>query len=252
MNEARYGTPSHLFGAKFHAIGMQDTVHWIDTRISARRFTQHVVINVAKLVSMQKNAALAESVNGCDIVNVDGMGVVWGARWLGKSVPERVAGVDLFEELIALAASRGYPVYLLGGVEGVADAVAVRLRGQHPTLQIAGIHHGYFWEDEAAMVDTIRQSGARMLFVAITSPRKEVFIQRWRTGLGVDFVMGVGGTFDVVAGRIKRAPRWMQRTGLEWLFRLAQEPRRMWRRYLGTNAVFAWMLLKAKTRRTRS
>ena len=115
-------------------------------------------------------------------------------------------------------------------------------------LQLAGFHHGYFWEDENAVVTRIRESGARLLFVAITSPKKENFINRWRDRLGVDFVMGVGGTFDVVAGKVKRAPVWMQKSGLEWFYRVIQEPGRMWRRYLTTNLAFMLMVLKAKYR----
>ena len=111
---------------------------------------------------------------------------------------------------------------------------------------LVGYHNGYFWDDEQAMVDRIRESKAQLLFVGITSPRKENFINRWRDQLGVTFVMGVGGTFDVAAGKVQRAPLWMQRWGMEWFYRVLQEPRRMWKRYLVTNVMFAWMVLKAK------
>ena len=120
------------------------------------------------------------------------------------------------------------------------------LKRLYSGVTISGYHHGYFWEDEEAIVDDIRNSGARLLFIAITSPKKENFINKWKDRLGVSFVMGVGGTFDVVAGVVKRAPKWMQNLGLEWMYRLLQEPRRMWRRYLVTNSKFLWWLLKAK------
>ena len=116
----------------------------------------------------------------------------------------------------------------------------------HPELKIAGVHHGYFWQNEQEVVELIKQSGARLLFVAITSPKKENFINKWRDQLGVDFVMGVGGTFDVVAGKVNRAPVWMQNAGLEWFYRVLQEPGRMWKRYLLTNSTFAWLLFKEK------
>ncbi|APR39507.1 WecB/TagA/CpsF family glycosyltransferase [Paraburkholderia sp. SOS3] len=234
-----------LFGCPMDAATMDEAVEWIGQRIAARQFTQHVVVNVAKLVHMQNDARLAESVRACDIVNIDGMGVVWGARLLGHDVPERVAGVDLFDRLLAHAATRGYPVFLLGGTGSVVERAAQACIGRHARLDIAGHHHGYFWDDEEAVVQAIRASRARLLFVAITSPKKENFINRWKNELGVDFVMGVGGTFDVIAGKVRRAPRWMQRCGLEWLFRVMQEPRRMWRRYLGTNSRFALMLGRA-------
>jgi N-acetylglucosaminyldiphosphoundecaprenol N-acetyl-beta-D-mannosaminyltransferase len=230
------------------SLTMQKTVEWIQHRIQSRQFTQHVVVNVAKLVHMQTDAALAESVTSCDIVNIDGMGVVWGARFCGHQVPERVAGVDLFHQLLGMSARNGYPVFLLGATAEIVEKTAQIAKAQNPGLVVAGSHHGYFWDDEAAVVELIKNSGARLLFVAITSPKKENFINKWRDKLGVDFVMGVGGTFDVVAGKVKRAPVWMQKAGLEWLYRIIQEPGRMWKRYLSTNSRFAWLLLKEKFR----
>lgn len=235
-----------FLNTNMHTGTMQQTLAWIDERIAAKQFTQHVVVNVAKLVHMQTDAALADSVTGCDIVNIDGMGVVWGARFCGHPVEERVAGVDLFVQLIALSEAKGYPVFLLGATDEVVRQTVAVLSTQHPHLQIAGFHHGYFWDDEESVVKAIRQSQARLLFVAITSPKKENFIHQWREQLGVDFVMGVGGTFDVVAGKVKRAPRWMQQAGLEWFYRIVQEPGRMWKRYLTTNSKFAWLLLKER------
>jgi len=225
---------------------MQETVNIIGDRIEARQFTQHVVVNVAKLVNMQTDSVLHSSIRACDIVNIDGMGVVWGARLLGHAVPERVAGVDLFDRLLQMAAARELPVFLLGATDEVVARTAAVVTLRYPELRIAGHHHGYFWDDEGGMVETIRKSGAKLLFVAITSPKKESFINRWQDRLGVDFVMGVGGTFDVVAGKVRRAPQWMQRHGLEWAYRVIQEPRRMWKRYFVTNNRFAVMLLRAR------
>ncbi|WP_181309232.1 WecB/TagA/CpsF family glycosyltransferase [Paraburkholderia sp. BL18I3N2] len=234
-----------VFGCPMDAATMDETVAEISTRIAARKFTQHVAVNVAKLVHMQTDTELAKSVRCCDMISIDGMGIVWAARVLGHAVPERVAGVDLFNRLLAEAARQEFPVYLLGATEEVVARVAMLCADWYPGLRIAGYHHGYFGDDHQGVVDQIRESGARLLFVAITSPTKENFINRWRESLGVDFVMGVGGTFDVVAGKVSRAPRWMQTAGLEWLFRVLQEPRRMWRRYLVTNSKFAVMLGKA-------
>lgn len=225
---------------------MQETVSFIESRIEHKQFLQHVVVNVAKIVNMQKDPILAESVKACDLINIDGMGVVFGSRFLGHDVPERVAGVDLFHELLAMSAKRGFPVFLLGATEEVVSKTVNKVKAQNPNLNIAGYNDGYFWDDEEAVVNKIRESGAKLLFVAITSPKKENFINKWQDKLGVDFVMGVGGTFDVVAGKVKRAPQWMQKAGLEWLYRVLQEPGRMWKRYLVTNSKFAYLLLKAK------
>ncbi|QTO51353.1 WecB/TagA/CpsF family glycosyltransferase [Burkholderia latens] len=235
-----------LFGCPMDVATMSETVELIRNRIARRQFTQHVVVNVAKLVNMQADPDLAGSVKACDIINIDGMGVVWGARALGHAVDERVAGIDLFDRLLRMAQDDALPVFMLGATDAVVTGAALAIERKYPCLKIAGIHHGYFWDDEEAVVSMIRASGARLLFVAITSPRKENFINRWRAELGVDFVMGVGGTFDVVAGKVRRAPIWMQNAGLEWLFRVLQEPKRMWRRYWTTNSRFAWMLVRAR------
>lgn len=229
-----------------HVSTMHETVENINLAIHNKQFIQHVVINVAKIISSLKDPELLESIKACSVINIDGMGVVWAARFLGHKVPERVAGVDLFHELLAMSASNGFSVFLLGATDEVASKTAATVQSQYPGLKVAGYHHGYFWDDEESMVEKVRKSGAQLLFVAITSPKKENFINRWKDQLGVNFVMGVGGTFDVVAGKVKRAPLWMQNSGLEWLYRVIQEPRRMWKRYLTTNCEFAWLLLKEK------
>jgi N-acetylglucosaminyldiphosphoundecaprenol N-acetyl-beta-D-mannosaminyltransferase len=234
-----------LFSCPMDVATGRETVELVKNRVEARRFTQHVVVNVAKVVHMQHDGDLAASIRACDIINIDGMGVVWAARMLGVDVPERVAGVDLFDDLLAMAAERGLSVFLLGATPEVVPATAEIVLQRHRRLIVAGYHHGYFWDDEPAIVEKIGASGARLLFVAITSPKKENFINRWRDQLGVDFVMGVGGTFDVVAGKVRMAPVWMQRSGLEWLYRVIQEPGRMWRRYLTTNLQFAGLVFKA-------
>ncbi|WP_305046415.1 WecB/TagA/CpsF family glycosyltransferase [Geoalkalibacter sp.] len=241
-----------ILGCPMDVATMSETVEAIREAVVARRFTQHVVVNVAKLVNMRNDAQLNESVRSCDIINIDGMGVVLGARFLGHDVPERVAGVDLFHELLAMSAREDFSVYLLGAKEDVVSTTAKKVQTLYPGLKVAGYHHGYFWDDEAAMVEKIRAAGAQLLFVAITSPKKENFINRWRDQLGVTFVMGVGGTFDVVAGKVKRAPLWMQKWGLEWLYRVIQEPRRMWKRYLVTNTKFLFMLVREKIRLSKN
>ena len=235
-----------LFGVPMDALTMSQTIDRIEQRIQDGQFTQHVVVNVAKLVQMQDDPDLADAVRACDIINIDGAGIVFGGRLLGLAIPERVAGIDLFERLLEHAAISGRSVYLLGAEPEVIERAVANIRGKHPSLKIAGYHHGYFWDDEEAIVQDIRSSGAHLLFVGIGSPLKERFINRWRDQFGVLFAMGVGGTFDVVAGKVKRAPLWMQRIGCEWLFRVLQEPRRMWRRYFFTNKRFVGMLLREK------
>ena len=238
-----------FLGVPLDIATMDETVTWIDNRVARGAFTQHVVVNVAKLVNMRKDKALFDSVTGCDLINVDGMGVVWGMRFAGMDVPERVAGVDLFHRLLKMSGEKGYSVYLLGARPEIVEKTVAIVENTYPGLKIAGFHHGYFWEDETAVVEDIRQSGAKLLFVAITSPKKENFIHTHRDALGVYFVMGVGGTFDVVAGKVSRAPLWMQAAGLEWFYRLIQEPRRMWKRYMVTNTIYAMLLIRERIKR---
>ncbi|WP_321787170.1 WecB/TagA/CpsF family glycosyltransferase [Paraburkholderia sp. J94] len=236
-----------LFGCEMNVLTMRETVDLIDGRMSRGEFTQHSVVNVAKIVNMQTDKKLANSVASCHIVNIDGMGVVWAARALGYTVSERVSGIDLFHKIMELACERGISIYFLGATSDVVKLAVEKCVAQYKNIKIAGFRNGYFSRDEEnSVVEDIRISGAKILFVAISSPYKENFINRWKESLGADFVMGVGGTFDVVAGKVRRAPLWMQLSGLEWAYRVMQEPRRMMRRYLVTNSKFALMLLAEK------
>lgn len=240
-----------LMNTPMDSATMTETVDRITERIHGREFTQHVVVNVAKMVNMRKDSELEKSVKYCDIINIDGMGVVWAARLLGHKVPERVTGIDLFFALNERASHTNLSVFYLGATEEVVTKAVANMQRQYDKLNIAGYHHGYFWDDEEAVVKQIKASGANILFVAVTSPKKERFINKWKQELGVQFVMGVGGTFDIVAGKTKRAPKWVQDNGFEWAYRLMQEPKRMWKRYLSTNSKFAWMLIKAILRNQR-
>ena len=237
-----------LFGIPMDPWTMEYTVNTIHERIKNGVFTQHAAVNVAKLVNMQTDSVLRESVTSSDIINIDGMGIVWGARFLDLDVPERVAGIDLFVNLLEMSANENYPVFLLGAEPEVLEQAVDNLTRKIENLIIADYHHGYFWEDEEAVVQKIRRSGAKLIFVAVTSPKKEIFIDKWKAKLGVTFVMGVGGTFDVIAGKVKRAPNWMQNYGSEWLYRVFQEPGRMWKRYFMTNSKFLFLLLSEKIR----
>ena len=236
--------PIELMGVRVCPWTMEETLAEIARRLDQGKFTQHGVVNAAKVVNMGRDPALRDAVRSCDMINIDGMSLVVAGRLLGHGVPQRVAGIDLFLRLVALAETRGDAVYFLGAEEAVVARAVDALKARHPRLHVAGWHHGYFWDEEEAAVERIHGSGAELLFVAISSPRKEIFINRWRNRLGVAFAMGVGGSFDVVAGKTRRAPVWMQRCGLEWLYRVLQEPRRLWRRYLVTNTLFVWMFLK--------
>lgn len=239
-----------FLGIPVDSLTMSETITLIDDAIRQNKRINHVVINAGKVVSMQTDKQLFESVVSCDVINADGQSIVWAARFLGKKLPERVAGADLMQHLVHLAAQKGYKCFFLGAKEKVVKKVVDIYIEKYGSFVIAGYRNGYFPKEEGLEVaKQIAESGAQLLFVAITSPRKENFMYEYRDVLSnVNFTMGVGGTFDVISGFTKRAPVWMQKIGLEWFYRLIQEPRRMWYRYLVGNSKFIWAVLKEKVK----
>jgi N-acetylglucosaminyldiphosphoundecaprenol N-acetyl-beta-D-mannosaminyltransferase len=198
------------------------------------------------LVAARDDERLRGIIERSAIVNADGQGVVVAARLLGQSLPGRVAGIDLMHELVALAEERGHSIYVLGARADVLERAIGILRERHARLRIAGYRDGYFGADEEpAVCAEIARSGADILFVAMGTPRKETFLAEHAEALGVPLLVGVGGAVDVLAGVTRRAPAAWQRLGLEWLYRMLQEPRRMFRRYATSNARFALLLAGA-------
>jgi N-acetylglucosaminyldiphosphoundecaprenol N-acetyl-beta-D-mannosaminyltransferase len=238
-----------LFGVPIDAVTMREALDRVDDAIAARRPIQIGVVNAAKLVNMKRSEALREDVRCSDLVLADGTAVVWASRILGQPLPERIAGIDLMMGMLARGSERGYRVYCLGARSDVLQAVVDHIGRQYPGVTVAGMHHGYFAaaEEEQIAAD-IASAAPDILFVAMTSPRKEQFLARWSRKLAVPVCHGVGGSFDVVAGVVQRAPKGWQRLGLEWLYRVKQEPRRLWKRYLVTNTAFVWMVFAALLR----
>lgn len=235
-----------MMGCGIDNLSMEETLARIEAFIRSGLPHQHVVVNVDKLVKASRDPGLRRIVNECDLVSADGMPVVWASRLLGKPLKERVAGIDLFEALMRRAADKGWRVFLLGARAEVTDAVADIYRRRYPGLALAGWRDGYWQgeEEEAQVARSVADSRADLLFVAISSPKKEHFLGKYQAAMRVPFAMGVGGTFDVAAGRVRRAPVWMQRAGLEWFWRFLQEPRRMFRRYFIDDMAFVWLLIK--------
>ncbi|WP_137938329.1 WecB/TagA/CpsF family glycosyltransferase [Chitinivorax sp. B] len=224
---------------------MNETLDRVEDFIKSGRPHQHVCVNVDKVVKASRDESLRGIINNCELINVDGMPVVWASRLLGKPLKERVAGVDLFERLMEHAAKKGWRVFFLGAKEEVVKGVHDKFAALYPNLQVAGYRNGYWKaEEEESVVQMIADSKPDLLFVAISSPKKEQFLGRYQEQMKVPFAMGVGGTFDVMVGMVKRAPKWMQKLGLEWFYRFLQEPRRMFRRYFIEDMYFFWLLLK--------
>jgi N-acetylglucosaminyldiphosphoundecaprenol N-acetyl-beta-D-mannosaminyltransferase len=205
------------------------------------------VVNAAKAVAASRDSRLREALGRASLVTADGMSVVWAARWLGAGLKARVTGIDLFERLMAEAAARGWSVFFFGARDASVRGVVERFSREHSTLRVAGWRNGYFDPRESpAIADQIRRSQTDLLFVAMGSPAQEFWIAENLERTGARFAMGVGGSFDHLSGRKPRAPRWMQRAGLEWLYRLLREPRRLWRRYLVGNTQFLRLVLRQR------
>ena len=236
---------STIAGCPVDALTFAEVLATLGRRIEERIPTHVVFVNAAKVVNFHEDRELRAAMQGADLLLADGLPVVWACRLLGQPLPGRIAGIELAEEIVALAAQRGYRVFFLGArAEVLAKAITQLLR-RHPQLKVAGSHDGYFKPaDEIALIEEINESMADVLLIGMGTPQKELWAARNLPVLNVPLLQGAGGSFDVMAGLTRRAPPWMQNTGLEWLYRLWQEPRRMWRRYLRTNPRFVWLVLK--------
>lgn len=230
-----------------NAISLDETVDEIEKIIARGVPTQHVVINASKVNLMVADPELVSIVNECPLINADGASIVWAAKKLGVPLEERVTGIDLFQRLVGLASEKGYRIYLFGAKEEVVTKVKAIFEDRYPGIQIVGYRNGYFTEaDEPQIVSDMAASGADMMFVAFSSPKKEYWVHKYIDQIGIPFVMGVGGSFDVVAGVTDRAPAWMQEHGLEWFYRFIQEPGRLWKRYIIGNLKFVALTYKYK------
>ncbi len=238
----------HILNTTIDNLSMQETLALVEEKIKACEQLHHVVVNAGKIVAMQKDMELRHSVEQSHIINADGQAVVWASRFLGKPLKERVAGIDLMASLVEMAHKNHNKIFLFGAKEEVVKNVVEKYSEIYSPDIIAGYRNGYFSpSEEEEIAREIANSGTQMLFVAISSPIKENFLYKYRDILkNVNLIMGVGGSFDVVAGKTKRAPTWMQKAGLEWFYRFAQEPRRMWKRYLVGNSKFIFFVLKER------
>lgn len=248
MNDAEH---SELFGLAFARAGMAAMVERCLAWCEAPR-ASHIVVtaNASHLCMMRRDAELRHACQAADVAVADGMSVVWALRLLGRPVTERVAGIDLMTQLFAAGDARQLSVYFLGAKPEVVQRVVERCRQQYPGLVIAGARDGYFTPAEHdAIVDDIRARAPHFLFVGMPTPFKDVFCQRHRERLQVPVIIGVGGSFDVLAGVVTRAPVAVQSIGLEWAWRLVMEPRKLWKRYLTTNTEFIWLVMRELVRR---
>ncbi len=234
-----------IMGIPIDPLNMEQTVDLIDAYIDEGKFCHAMGVNADKFLQMKDDAWMDACVRRCEVINADGASMVMAADRLGKNLPERVAGVDLMWELCSLAEKRGYPIYLLGAKPEVVEKAADVLQEKYPALKIAGFRDGYFSESEFESVAAeVEQAQPTIIFVGITSPKKEHLIECCRDQGSQHVFVGVGGTFDVISGNMHRAPMWMRKMNLEWLYRLFQEPRRLVKRYVVGNTRFYMCLRK--------
>ncbi len=220
--------PIKILGVPVHPMTMAEAVEELEARLLNKQQTFVVTANAEIIMMCQEDASYNRIISSeADIVLPDGAGAVWAGRHLGYKVPERVAGFDLYCKLMALSAAKGYKAYFFGGSPGIAETAQAKIESMYPGAQVVGCRNGYLSEaDEAGIIDSINQSGAEMLFAALGAPKQEKWLLAHRSELKPRILMGIGGSFDVLAGKMERAPKWMQDASLEWAFRLYKQPGR--------------------------
>jgi N-acetylglucosaminyldiphosphoundecaprenol N-acetyl-beta-D-mannosaminyltransferase len=208
-----------------------------------------VTVNASFIVEIRRDRRLLSICRNADLVVADGVPVVWASSIVGTPLVERVAGVDLMGNLLCTAASHGLRVYFLGARENVVSKLVELCKVRYPGLEIAGYRNGYFDDKESPLIArAIREARTDILFVGMPTPRKEEWCRTYKNDLGVSVLLGVGGSFDVHAGFISRAPQWLQKIGMEWFWRFAMEPRKLWKRYLVGNTLFVWLTMQSAFR----
>jgi N-acetylglucosaminyldiphosphoundecaprenol N-acetyl-beta-D-mannosaminyltransferase len=238
---------SHLLGYPVDSLDMNDAVSVLAHYVMEPRLHHVVAINANKLWLAEKMPDLKAIMKRAELV-IPEYAVVWGCRMLRRPLKGHVGGVMLLKALLPWLEQKQIPVYFLGAKQNALDQMKMRLGAAHPRLVVAGARSGYFERSqESSIVQEINQTGAEILFVAMGSPRQEFWIERHRNELNVKVALGVGGSFDVLAGLKKDAPQWMRHGG-EWLYRLAQDPKNLWKRYLTTNPWFVWRVLNERVR----
>lgn len=219
-----------ILGVKVHAISFEETIATIQKYIEGREPRMVITLGTEMVMAAQKNSEFISIVNGCDLVCADAVGIAWALKRKGFPIEEKVAGIDILEKLCSMSGPKGWKLYFLGSGEGVAEEAVQNLRKRYPEMIVAGISHGFFTDDDI-MVEKIRASSPDILFIAMGSPKQEFWFWKHREKLGVPVGIGVGGSLDVLSGKLRRSPRWMIRFGLEWLYRLYLQPWR-WKRML--------------------
>lgn len=242
----------HLFEVRIDAMMTDQVLRAVDDAVETRSRLLIGMVNAAKMVMMRRDEGLRRAVLGADLILADGMSIVWSCRLFGLPIPERVTGIDLMEAVLKRCHERHYRVYCLGATDAVIGEIRCRIEDEYAGAVLVGARNGYYTaDDEEAVAKEIAKARPDVLFVGMSSPRKEKFLAHWSSTLGVPVCHGVGGAFDVMAGKVRRAPRLWQALGMEWAYRVWQEPKRLCRRYLFVNTVFVGMVAMEAARGVR-
>lgn len=234
---------TEILGCRLDIVDMAGALQVIENAIQKRELFQVITLNAEMIYRAQHNRQLRDMYSQARLVTPDGIGVIWALRRAGCQITRRVTGIGLTLKILDLARERNWRVFLLGAEPGIAEKVAQKLAQSERPLSIVGVHHGYFTDQESPRImELIRATTPDVLLVGLGAPRQDIWIARHLEELMVPVCIGVGGTFDVLAGKVKRAPKMWRRLGLEWLFRLFSEPTRIKRQMALPR--FAWLVLK--------
>lgn len=242
-----------IFNIRIDALTLNEFVEYIYANLlNGNKIVQNG-INSFSINELIKDKRLIQSFNNSELINIDGMSMVWALRFLGHSVPERVSCPDLAERILKLSEENQLRVYFLGSSQQNLQLAINNIATSFPKLIIAGFRNGYFNTcEEKLIIDEINASKPHILLLGMPTPKKELFMENYKHQLAIKYSLGVGGLFDIFSGKTKRAPKWMQKNGLEWIYRLFQEPRRLWKRYLFGNSKFIYLVLKEKIKQITS
>lgn len=217
-----------ILGTEVVKMTMTEVLDWIRIMIEQGKHRHIVTANAEIIYRAYKDPQFAGLMSKADIITADGSGVIWAAKTLGNHLPERVTGIDLVHNLLAQAEEKGWRIYFLGAAPEIVEKAVLSTLSKHPLLQVAGYHDGYYSQEEnQGVVENIANSKPDILLVGMGAPKQEEFIQEYLPQLNATIAIGVGGSFDVLAGKASRAPKWMQKAGLEWVYRLSREPKRI-------------------------
>ena len=242
-----------ILGVNVDALNMEETVDLVEKYIETKTPLHLMGVNADKINEAKKNLLMKKIVNSCGVINADGASVVLASKYLSKDpLSERVAGIDLMMELVLRCAEKGYKVYLLGAKQRVVEKTCKELKKRYSGVRIVGVHDGFFRKGDWPEVSKkIKKANPDIVFVGITSPTKEYLIEYLQNAGHKEVFMGVGGSFDVISGEIRRAPKWMQKCNLEWLYRMLQEPGRLFKRYFIGNTIFIARVIKERMKGKR-